>query len=69
VTGYKRMAWTVFLVAAWYLISTLAARGFDVFSMNADDWKLVAVAVLAGVGALITNWLVPFVKQYGIGSK
>lgn len=68
-TGWKRMCWTVVLVAAWYLITTLAARGFDVFTMKAADWKLVAVAVLAGVGALATNWLVPFVKQYGIGSK
>jgi len=67
--GWKRMLYTVGLVAAWYLLTTLAARGFDVFTMDIEAWKAVLVAVFAGIGALITNWLNPLVKQYGIGSE
>jgi hypothetical protein len=67
VNGIKRMAWTFGLVAVWSLLTTLAVYQWDVFSMGATEWKSVVVAVIAGVGAFATNYLAPWIKQYGAG--
>ena len=65
--GVKRMAWTFGLVAVWSLLGVLAVYQWDVFSMDTSDWKAVIVAIIAGVGAFATNYLAPWIKQYGVG--
>lgn len=68
-TGVKRMAWTFGLVAAWSFLGAMALYGWDPFSMDNNAWKAVTVAVIAGVGAFATNYLAPFITQYGVNSK
>ena len=65
----KSIAWTLGLVAVWSLLASLAVYQWGVFSMGATEWKGVIVAVIASLGAFLTNWLAPWVPRYGIGSK
>ena len=67
--GLKRMAWTLGLFAAWSFLGAMAMYGWNPWNMDAAAWQAVCVAVIGGVGATATNWLMPFSKQYGIGSK
>ncbi|MEN6426085.1 MAG: hypothetical protein ABFE13_12020 [Phycisphaerales bacterium] len=64
--GVKRIAWTLGLVAVWSFISVMTVYQWDVFSMGSTEWKAVVVAVMAGVGAFLTNYLAPWIKQYGL---
>jgi len=66
--GYKRMAWTLLVVALWALLGSLATFKWDIFGMGSEDWKIVVTAVIAGIGMFLTNYLAPFITQYGIGS-
>lgn len=67
--GWRRMLWTVAAVAAWSALARLAVHDWDVFGMSRSDWADVVSAAVAGVGMLATNWLAPWVRQYGIGSE
>lgn len=66
--GYKRMLWTILVVGLWALVGSLATFQWNVFNMGSSEWKEVVVAVIAGFGMFATNYLAPFIKQYGIGS-
>lgn len=63
------MLWTLFVVGAWALLASLATFQWNIFGMKGDDWKTVVTAVIAGVGMFLTNYLSPWITQYGIGSK
>jgi len=67
--GLKRLAWTLGLAGVWAFLAVMAVYQWDVFSMGTTEWKAVVVGVLAALGAAATNFLMPFIKQYGIGSK
>lgn len=67
--GLKRLAWTLGLAGVWAFLAVMAVYQWDVFSMGAGELKAVVVAVLAALGAAATNFLAPWIKQYGIGSK
>ena len=68
-TGWKRMLWTLIVVGLWALLGSLATYNWDIFSMDSESYKTIATAVIAGVGMFLTNYLAPFITQYGIGSK
>jgi hypothetical protein len=68
-TGYKRMLWTLLVVALWALLGALANYQWNVFSLDAEAYKTIITAVIAGVGMWATNYLAPFIKQYGVGSS
>lgn len=67
-TGWKRALWTLGVVAAWAAIGVLSTHQWDVFSLTSEDAKALVTAVIAGVGMFATNFLAPFITQYGIGS-
>ena len=67
--GLKRLGWTVGLAGVWALLAVMAVYQWDVFSMGSTEWKAVVVAIIAGVGSALTNFFMPFIKQYGIGSS
>lgn len=67
--GWKGILWTLCVVAAWGFVSSLATFNYDIFHMTSENWQAVVVAIISGLGVFVTNWLVPWVNRYGIGSK
>jgi hypothetical protein len=47
----------------------MAMYDWNPWSMDSEAWKGVAVAVIGGVGSVATNYLAPWIRQYGLGSK
>jgi hypothetical protein len=64
-TGYKRMLWTLGMVALWALLGTLATRQWDIFSIDSQNYKEIVTAVIAALGMFLSNYIAPFIKQYG----
>ena len=67
--GWKRALWTLGVVALWALLGVMATYQWDVFSLDSEALKTIVTAVIAGIGMFATNYLAPFITQYGIGSK
>ena len=67
--GWKRALWTLGVVALWALLGVMATYQWDVFSLDSEALKSIVTAVIAGVGMFATNYLAPFITQYGFGSK
>ena len=67
--GYKRMAWTVVATFAVAFIGQLGLDALNIWSIDTATWQKAVSAGVAGVLLLIVNWCMPFIKQYGIGSK
>jgi uncharacterized protein (DUF697 family) len=57
------------MVALWALLGVMATRNWDVFSLDSEAAKDIVTAIIAAVGMFATNYLAPFIPQYGIGSK
>lgn len=67
-SGVPRIVWTIGLVAVWSVLGYMASIGWDVFSIDREGIQVLVVGVVAGVGMFLTNYLSPWITQYGIGS-
>ena len=68
-TGYKRALWTVLVVALWGLLGGLSQYEWNIFAIDSEGWKTILVGIIAGLGMFATNWLAPFITQYGLGKE
>lgn len=66
-SGIKGILWTLCLVGIWSVLGSLAMYNWDLFNMGSSDWRAVTAALIAAIGAFLTNYLAPFIPRYGIG--
>jgi len=68
-TGWKRLLWTLGLAAVWAFLGAMAVLQWDIFSIGTTEIQAIVTAVITAVGMAATNYLAPWIPQYGIGSK
>ena len=61
---------TILLVFVATILGLIITGGVDMLSLNGwSDWKPYVTAGVAAVAVYIYNFLSPYDKRYGVGSK
>jgi hypothetical protein len=63
--GWKRMLWTLVLVFVVTVLQTLLDVGGNFLNPELSAIELAVNAGIAAVMALVINFALPFIKQYG----